>query len=162
MERTPCNRGLKCPFFLKWNTCRYGHDHTPDEIRCALVDFLNTVKVEEQISALRSELNSHPEPDAPEDPLYKTVDCKNWKKDGTCPFGHKCRFAHGVGDLRAKPPSKPVPVDKVKTIRCRFDLNGQCHKGEDCDFLHGQDKPPKAGYRPREATLEKKLGELTL
>lgn len=31
---------------------------------------------------------------------YKTVMCQNWVARGSCPYGHKCQFAHGGGELR--------------------------------------------------------------
>lgn len=33
---------------------------------------------------------------------YKTVLCVNYQVDGTCPYGQKCRFAHGVQQLRER------------------------------------------------------------
>mmetsp|Transcript_23995 Transcript_23995/g.67470 ORF Transcript_23995/g.67470 Transcript_23995/m.67470 type:complete len:475 (-) Transcript_23995:960-2384(-) len=38
------------------------------------------------------------------DPLrYKTVMCQNWLARGSCPYGHKCQFAHGEDEMRVKP-----------------------------------------------------------
>eukprot|EP00967_Tisochrysis_lutea_P090991 scaffold130401_cov32-Tisochrysis_lutea.AAC.3 len=37
------------------------------------------------------------------DPLrYKTVMCENWAAKGSCPYSHKCQFAHGEHELRPK------------------------------------------------------------
>jgi len=40
-----------------------------------------------------------------ENPFYKTQPCKRWDTEGTCAFGDKCNFAHGIEELREKPPS---------------------------------------------------------
>jgi len=34
---------------------------------------------------------------------YKTEICKNYEMDHFCPYGNKCRFAHGKGELKLKP-----------------------------------------------------------
>jgi hypothetical protein len=37
------------------------------------------------------------------DPLrYKTALCENWASKGSCPYSHKCQFAHGDHELRSK------------------------------------------------------------
>ena len=36
------------------------------------------------------------------DPKYKTELCKKFSDTGTCPYGSKCRFAHGKGELISK------------------------------------------------------------
>ncbi|KAJ1956742.1 hypothetical protein GGI12_005227, partial [Dipsacomyces acuminosporus] len=42
-------------------------------------------------------------------PLYKTRLCQRYSEQGECPYGEKCQFAHGEGELRAAPeqPSQP-------------------------------------------------------
>jgi len=50
----------------------------------------------------------HPK-DAPyvKDPeRYKTVPCDKWAKNGRCPYGKKCQFAHGEEELRPRKASK--------------------------------------------------------
>uniref|UniRef100_A0A6C0AX98 C3H1-type domain-containing protein n=1 Tax=viral metagenome TaxID=1070528 RepID=A0A6C0AX98_9ZZZZ len=37
---------------------------------------------------------------------YKTVLCKTFEKTGSCPYGNKCQFAHGIHELRI---SSPLP-----------------------------------------------------
>lgn len=38
------------------------------------------------------------------DPLrYKTIMCSNWSREGKCPYGFKCQFAHGKEELRERP-----------------------------------------------------------
>lgn len=44
------------------------------------------------------------------DPLrYKTKACANWAANRSCPYGHRCQFAHGEVERRALPsPSLPA------------------------------------------------------
>mgnify|MGYP006101085207 CR=1 FL=1 len=34
--------------------------------------------------------------------LYKTILCRSWVNSGTCSYGKKCQFAHGLQDLHMK------------------------------------------------------------
>ena len=36
------------------------------------------------------------------DPKYKTELCKTFSETGKCPYGFKCRFAHGKEELSKK------------------------------------------------------------
>eukprot|EP01135_Chromosphaera_perkinsii_P002197 Nk52_evm5s219 gene=Nk52_evmTU5s219 len=55
-----------------------------------------------------------------------SVPCRYFSKNGACPSGDKCRFAHIV----------KVPVIK-KIIPCRyFSANGKCPSGDKCRFAH--------------------------
>ena len=36
------------------------------------------------------------------DPKYKTELCKTFSEKGKCPYGYKCRFAHGKEELNSK------------------------------------------------------------
>merc|ERR1719439_399712 len=53
------------------------------------------------------------------DPVrYKTVLCDKYLTNGTCPYGHKCQFAHGTDELRER-------SDKEKQAkRCRACVDG--------------------------------------
>lgn len=42
--------------------------------------------------------------------LYKTEPCRGWEAAGSCRYGVRCQFAHGVHELR------PVPCQKHKTV----------------------------------------------
>jgi hypothetical protein len=66
------------------------------------------------------------------DLFYKTELCKHWEKEGACPYGDKCQFAHGRNQLRFVVRSK-----KYKTKRCKtFWSTGHCPYGSRCCFLH--------------------------
>lgn len=43
----------------------------------------------------------------PDDPLYKTVLCKNFADKGKCKYGKRCTFAHGKEELRQRPRRRP-------------------------------------------------------
>ena len=63
---------------------------------------------------------------------YKTELCSSWKTHGTCPYGPKCLFAHGPGDLR-----DIIRPRWYKTIPCvAFGLYGKCAYNQRCCFLH--------------------------
>jgi len=63
--------------------------------------------------------------------LFKTEMCRSWTEFGICPYGNICRFAHGHGELRARP--KP---HKYKTEMCKKFLAGYCPYGSRCCFVH--------------------------
>jgi len=63
--------------------------------------------------------------------LFKTEMCRSWREFGMCPYGNICRFAHGYGELRARP--KP---HKYKTVKCKKFLAGYCPYGSRCVFVH--------------------------
>jgi len=49
------------------------------------------------------------------DPVrYKTMMCANWARDGACPYGFKCQFAHGQAELRERPPKQQGKGGKGK------------------------------------------------
>jgi len=64
--------------------------------------------------------------------LYKTELCRSFGETGTCRYGSKCQFAHGVSDLR---PILRHP--KYKTEVCKtFQTIGTCPYGKRCRFIH--------------------------
>ncbi|KAJ9081747.1 hypothetical protein DSO57_1011341 [Entomophthora muscae] len=63
--------------------------------------------------------------------LYKTEMCASFSSTGTCPYTTKCKFAHGLHELRAIPRHP-----KYKSIPCRNYKTGSCPYGNRCCFLH--------------------------
>ena len=66
---------------------------------------------------------------------YKTELCKNWEEHGCCPYGSKCRFAHGTTELNFKDKLN----DKYKSKPCQsFFTTMYCHYGSRCLFKHDE------------------------
>jgi len=84
----------------------------------------------------RSATNDGPTTSA--DPArYKTELCRSYEETGgSCRYGDKCQFAHGVSELRT--------VDRhprYKTQLCRtFHSRGFCAYGRRCHFIHNVDE----------------------
>lgn len=71
---------------------------------------------------------------------YKTELCRPFEESGTCKYGDKCQFAHGIHELRtlARHP-------KYKTELCRtFHTTGFCPYGPRCHFIHNSDESRKS------------------
>jgi len=65
--------------------------------------------------------------------LYKTELCRSWRYAGSCRYLNKCKFAHGLPDLRPVQRSR-----KYKTQLCnKWSTYGFCPYGDRCQFLHG-------------------------
>jgi len=63
---------------------------------------------------------------------YKTELCRPFEETGSCKYGSKCQFAHGVGELR-----QLNRHPKYKTELCRtFHTTGFCPYGPRCHFVH--------------------------
>ena len=59
--------------------------------------------------------------------------CRNFIRNGTCHYGFKCQFAHGIDELRKNENQN----SKYKTKRCLSYFNeGVCMYGVRCNFLH--------------------------
>ena len=68
------------------------------------------------------------------DPKYKTELCKTYSETGECPYGKKCRFAHGKDELF----SKDIGMN-YKKIECKsFSELGYCLYGSRCSFKHDE------------------------
>ena len=68
------------------------------------------------------------------DPKYKTEICKKFQSIGNCPYGDKCRFAHGKQELMTTFKGK-----NYKKIPCKtFFKKGYCPYGSRCNFLHNE------------------------
>ncbi|TMS07468.1 mRNA decay activator protein ZFP36L1 [Larimichthys crocea] len=67
---------------------------------------------------------------------YKTELCRTYEESGTCKYGTKCQFAHGMDELRGL-----SRHPKYKTEPCRtFHTIGFCPYGARCHFIHNADE----------------------
>ena len=83
---------------------------------------------------------------ATENPWYKTRLCERFETEGSCSYGSKCTFAHGVAELRERTGNEEDPVTKsgtttndknplYKTKLCeRFMKDNFCQYGPKCHF----------------------------
>lgn len=66
---------------------------------------------------------------------YKTELCRPFEENGTCKYGDKCQFAHGMHELR-----NLLRHPKYKTELCRtFHTTGFCPYGPRCHFIHNSE-----------------------
>jgi len=70
------------------------------------------------------------------DPKYKTELCQKYMQIGKCPYGIKCRFAHGKNELN----TKSIGINYKKKLCKRFNQFGFCPYGSRCNFLHNEKK----------------------
>ena len=70
------------------------------------------------------------------DQNYKTELCKKFQATGYCPYGSKCRFAHGKNELIEKIQGTNYKKEKCKT----FYEKGYCLYGTRCKFKHDERK----------------------
>ena len=70
------------------------------------------------------------------DPKYKTELCKKYQSTGHCPYGFKCRFAHGKKELIVKNQGANYKKKPCKT----FHEKGYCPYGSRCNFQHDERK----------------------
>ena len=68
------------------------------------------------------------------DTKYKTELCKKFQSTGKCPYGHKCRFAHGKEELICKLQGLNYKKKPCKT----FNEKGYCPYGSRCSFKHDE------------------------
>ena len=67
---------------------------------------------------------------------YKTELCKKFQTRGYCPYGNKCRFAHGKEELITK-----IQGANYKKEKCNsFYVKGYCPYGSRCQFQHDERK----------------------
>lgn len=67
---------------------------------------------------------------------YKTELCRTYEENGSCKYGTKCQFAHGLEELRGL-----SRHPKYKTEACRtFHTIGFCPYGARCHFIHNADE----------------------
>jgi hypothetical protein len=71
------------------------------------------------------------------DTKYKTELCKTFTQNNFCPYGSKCRFAHGKQELF----DKVINCKKYKQKECMsFFKNFHCCYGTRCHFKHDERK----------------------
>ncbi|XP_015906470.1 mRNA decay activator protein ZFP36L1 [Parasteatoda tepidariorum] len=103
---------------------------------------------------------------------YKTELCRPFEENGTCKYGDKCQFAHGIKELRSM-----ARHPKYKTELCRtFHSTGLCPYGPRCHFIHNSEQTKKnlltnlstssapiipVGIRPKALTSLGSDGELS-
>lgn len=70
--------------------------------------------------------------------LYKTELCDTYEEFGECPYGPRCRYAHGKHELKEKP--KIAQPSAYKTVLCKhfWGRNSICPYGNKCKFVHGE------------------------
>ncbi len=72
---------------------------------------------------------------------FKTELCKNWENSGFCPYGIKCRFAHGKDEVQVK------EIEADPNYRAKDCLNffkfGFCNYGRRCCFRHDERRIPQ-------------------
>jgi len=71
-----------------------------------------------------------------DDTKYKTEMCKKWSETGQCPYGRKCKFAHGRHELNEK---FLTNKSAYKSKKCGpFHNQLICPYGTRCMFAHEQ------------------------
>ena len=93
-------------------------------------------------------------------PQYKTQMCRGWASTGTCAYGQKCQFAHGVEEM--KPNASGLTMSwspQYKTQLCRgWAADGTCPYGDKCMFAHGESDIVVADeLRIQEASFQRQL-----
>lgn len=74
---------------------------------------------------------------APEGGKMKVQLCRNFIASGYCPYGGKCRFAHGLKQLL----QNSELSSNFRTKNCKaFYVGGECRYGDRCNFKHDDRK----------------------
>ena len=88
-------------------------------------------------NTLKSELlKALMEAEQKKDPKYKTELCKTFSETKQCPYGKKCRFAHGKEELLSKNKGNNYKKKECKS----FSELGYCLYGSRCSFKHNEIK----------------------
>jgi hypothetical protein len=61
--------------------------------------------------------------------------CKNFVEKGYCPYENRCRFAHGIEELRAKDTWGNSELYRTRRCKVFYDKH-ECKFGERCNFMH--------------------------
>lgn len=89
--------------------------------------------LEENATVMNSALNEKKKSQTDET-KFKTEMCKNWSESGQCPYGKKCKFAHGRKELHEKQVHNKTCY---KTKKCNsFHNRMTCMYGVRCLFAH--------------------------
>lgn len=99
------------------------HKNSCDLNSCGSTDGDSTEERDEELATVKTNPLKH-----------KTELCKNFSELGRCPYGNRCRFAHGAHELINGKPRKVLCFQKRK---CNgFWKNGYCSYGIRCQFGH--------------------------
>lgn len=93
---------------------------------------LKYIELEKNYLLLKSQLEEKSNPSQ----KYKTELCKKYQISGFCPYGNKCQFAHGEGELVSKLKEINYKKEKCKS----FYEKGYCPYGNRCKFQHDERK----------------------
>eukprot|EP00477_Mikrocytos_mackini_P001633 GAHX01001759.1.p1 GENE.GAHX01001759.1~~GAHX01001759.1.p1 ORF type:complete len:181 (-),score=39.86 GAHX01001759.1:236-778(-) len=102
------------------------------------------------------------DPSTKKNNLYKTEVCDEWRKKGSCVYGSKCTFSHGICDRRPR-----LRVGNYKTLPCCdpvIEGRGPCPYGKKCSYAHPGEairRPMGKEYYDKEyfEELEKEFGD---
>jgi len=68
---------------------------------------------------------------------YKTVPCKNFSLTGSCQYGLRCTFKHGLSDI-GETQMPASATSNYKIVLCqRWSKDGWCSFADRCTFMHG-------------------------
>ncbi|KAF1332730.1 Cleavage and polyadenylation specificity factor cpsf30-like, partial [Globisporangium splendens] len=88
---------------MKGDNCEFLHQLAREECP-ETADFSLQSKVADEENVKRRKAQ-------PVNEFYKIAICKHWEKQGSCPFGDECHFAHGEKELRPFPKGEKDPKE---------------------------------------------------
>ena len=89
---------------------------------------------------------------------YKTEMCRPFQEHGTCKYGDKCQFAHGMNEVR-----NVNRHPKYKTDLCRtYHSVGFCPYGPRCHFIHALEEMQKSPERVPEKKVTGPIKQLPM
>ena len=89
---------------------------------------------------------------------YKTEMCRPFQEHGTCKYGDKCQFAHGMNEVR-----NVNRHPKYKTDLCRtYHSVGFCPYGPRCHFVHALEEVQKSPERLPEKKVTGPIKQLPM
>merc|ERR1712180_4476 len=89
---------------------------------------------------------------------YKTEMCRPFQEHGTCKYGDKCQFAHGINEVR-----NVNRHPKYKTDLCRtYHSVGFCPYGPRCHFIHALEEMQKSPERLPEKKVTGPIKQLPM